>query len=46
LEAVTTDELKALFGGPINPKWAFVLVGNRLFGRVDKDTWHEYESER
>jgi hypothetical protein len=46
LQAVTTDELKTLFGEPINPKWVFVLIGDRLFGRTDKDTWHEYESER
>lgn len=44
--SVTTDELKALFGAEINSKWVFVLIGDRLFGRLDKDTWHEYASER
>lgn len=43
---MTTDELKALFGAPISPKWVFVLVGHRLFGRLDRDNWHEYKSER
>lgn len=43
---MTTDELKTLYGAPIDPKWLFVLIGHRLFSRIDKNTWHEYASER
>lgn len=43
---LTQLTLQELFGAPISPKWEFVLIGSRLFGRLDKDTWHEYESER